>query len=263
MKKFSLLLPIAAMIFVGCSTVKKVEVQVPPPPPVNILTNDVDSMSYALGVNVGNDFAKNIKSIPGGKSNIDLLIKGFATAMKGDTTLLTNDLAQSYFRDYLTKVQNKLNEQVKADGEKFMAENLKKEGIQVTPSGLQYIVLKSSDGAKPLATDKVKVHYTGTLMDGKVFDSSVERGEPVEFALNQVIPGWSEGVQLMPVGSKFKFFIPSNLGYGEQGVPQAGIPPFSPLTFEVELLDIIKEQPAPVVEEVKPAAVTKKSTKKK
>ena len=263
MKKFSLLLPIAAMIFVGCSTVKKVEVQVPPPPPVNILTNDVDSMSYALGVNVGNDFAKNIKSIPGGKSNIDLLIKGFATAMKGDTTLLTNDLAQSYFRDYLTKVQNKLNEQVKADGEKFMAENLKKEGIQVTPSGLQYIVLKSAEGAKPLATDKVKVHYTGTLMDGKVFDSSVERGEPVEFALNQVIPGWSEGVQLMPVGSKFKFFIPSNLGYGEQGVPQAGIPPFSPLTFEVELLDIIKEQPAPVVEEVKPAAVTKKSTKKK
>ena len=165
MKKFSLLLPIAAMIFVGCSTVKKVEVQVPPPPPVNILTNDVDSMSYALGVNVGNDFAKNIKSIPGGKSNIDLLIKGFATAMKGDTTLLTNDLAQSYFRDYLTKVQNKLNKQVKTDGEKFMAENLKKEGIQVTPSGLQYIVLKSADGAKPLATDKVKVHYTGTLMD--------------------------------------------------------------------------------------------------
>ena len=261
MKKISLLLPLAALILVGCSTVKKVEVQVAPPPPVNILTNDVDSMSYALGVNVGMDFAKNIKTIPGGKSNVDLLIKGFTTAMKGDTTLLTNELAQSYFRDYLTKVQTKQNEQVKADGEKFMAENLLKEGIQVTPSGLQYIVLKSAEGAKPLSTDKVKVHYTGTLMDGKVFDSSVERGEPVEFMLNQVIPGWSEGVQLMPVGSKFN--IPSKLGYGEQGVAQAGIPPFSPLTFEVELLEIIKEQPAAVVEEVKPAAVSKKSTKKK
>ncbi|HNX87613.1 MAG TPA: FKBP-type peptidyl-prolyl cis-trans isomerase [Paludibacteraceae bacterium] len=266
MKKISIL-PLAALLLVGCSSVKKVETPVVPVAPVNILTNDVDSMSYALGVNVGEDFAKNIKTIPGGKSNIDLLIKGFASAMKGDSTLLSKDVAQTYFRDYLTKAQNKQNDLVKAEGEKFLADNKLKEGVQVTSSGLQYIILKTAEGAKPQSTDKVKVHYTGTLMDGKVFDSSVERGEPVEFQLNQVIPGWTEGVQLMPVGSKYKFFIPYNLAYGEQGVSQAGIPPFSPLTFEVELLDIIKEQPAPVVEEVKPAAETKtpakKSTKKK
>jgi len=265
MKKIAII-PLAALFIVSCSSVKKVEAPViaaVPVTPVNILTNDVDSMSYALGVNVGKDFSQNIKTIPGGKSNIDLLIKGFSEAMKGDTTLLSTELAKSYFTDYMKKAQTKLNEEAKAEGEKFLAANKAKEGIQVTPSGLQYLVLKSAEGTKPVATDKVKVHYTGTLMDGKVFDSSVERGEPVEFQLNQVIPGWSEGVQLMTVGSKYKFFIPYNLAYGEQGVPQAGIKPFSPLTFEVELLDIIKEQPAAAVQEVKATPARKKTSKKK
>lgn len=125
----------------------------------------------------------------------------------------------------------------KEAGEKFLAENKKKEGVTATASGLQYEILKKADGPKPKATDTVTVHYHGTLLDGSVFDSSVERGEPIQLPLNRVIPGWTEGVQLMPVGSKFKFFIPSNLAYGEQAQPPK-IGPNSTLIFEVELIAI-------------------------
>lgn len=123
-------------------------------------------------------------------------------------------------------------------GNAFLAENAKKEGVKTTASGLQYEVIKEGDGAKPKATDEVKVHYHGTLIDGKVFDSSVERGEPAEFPLNRVIPGWTEGVQLMSKGSKYRFFIPYDLAYGDRGAG-ADIKPYSALIFEVELLDIL------------------------
>lgn len=261
MKKI-IIFSLLGITLLSCNTVKKAPVVEIPALPVNILTNDVDSMSYALGVNVGTSFGNDLKNIPGGKSNIDLVIKGFTEAMKGDTTLLDSETAQTYFRDYLTKAQEIENTAKRADGEKFLADNKMRAGVAVTPSGLQYEVLTPGTGAKPIAEDKVKVHYTGTTIDGHVFDSSLERGEPVEFGLNQVIPGWSEGVQLMPVGSKYKLYIPYNLAYGEQGIPQANIPPFAPLIFEVELLEIVKPEPAPVVEEVKPAANTK-TTKKK
>jgi FKBP-type peptidyl-prolyl cis-trans isomerase FklB len=126
----------------------------------------------------------------------------------------------------------------RAAGETFLAENAKKDGVTTTSSGLQYEVIKMGKGKKPTATDRVKVHYHGTLIDGTVFDSSVQRGEPIIFALTQVISGWTEGLQLMPVGSKFKFYIPQHLAYGAQ---QAGqIPPYSTLIFEVELLGIEK-----------------------
>ena len=128
----------------------------------------------------------------------------------------------------------------KAAGQAYLDENAKKEGVSVTESGLQYEVLQAAEGAKPAATDTVKVHYTGTLTDGTKFDSSVDRGEPVEFPLNRVIPGWTEGVQLMNVGSKFRFTIPSELAYGERDM--GTIPPNSVLVFEVELLDIIKAE---------------------
>ena len=262
MKKI-ILLSLVAVSLISCSTVKKAPVVVFPAAPINILTNDVDSMSYALGVNVGTSFTNDLKNIPGGKSNIDLVIKGFSQAMRGDSTLMSNENAQTFFREYLTKAQELENEAKKAEGEKFLADNLLKEGVSSTESGLQYQVLTPGNGPKPSAGDMVKVHYTGTTIDGRVFDSSVERGEPVEFGLNQVIPGWSEGVQLMPVGSKYKFFIPFNLAYGEQGIPQANIPPFAPLIFEVELIDIIKPEPDPVVEEVKPAATNKTTNKTK
>ena len=241
MKKI-IYLSLLAVSVSACSTFKKAEKAevLQPALPSVVLTNAVDSMSYSLGVSVGNDFSKNLETIPGGKSNVDLLIKGFSQALKKDSTIIKLEDAQAFFQKYMAAEQKKESDSQKAKGEQFLAENKLKEGVKLTESGLQYIVLTEGKGKKPVAADKVKVHYTGTTMDGHVFDSSVERGEPIEFALNQVIPGWTEGVQLMPIGSKYKFFIPYNLAYGEQGVPQAGIPPFAPLVFEVELLDIVK-----------------------
>lgn len=250
---------LVSIILASCSSSKKIIAPLPSLPVQNILKNDVDSMSYALGMNLGADFANNLKAIPGGKSNADLIIKAFTTALKGDSTILNKDSAQLYFREYISKKQNEDNESKRASGEKFLNENRLKEGVQATASGLQYMVLKSGDGAKPNAEDTVKVHYTGTLIDGTVFDSSIERGEPIEFPLNGVIPGWTEGVQLMTVGSKYKLFIPYNLGYGERGVPQAGILPYSPLIFEVELLDIKKF--VPTIPQMEPVKIN--TTKKK
>jgi FKBP-type peptidyl-prolyl cis-trans isomerase FklB len=131
--------------------------------------------------------------------------------------------------------EEKLNEKYKILGENFLKENVRNLGVVVTESGLQYKIIGETDGPKPSATSKVKVHYHGTTIEGKVFDSSVDRGEPIEFPLNQVIPGWTEGLQLMSVGSKFKFFIPQNLAYGAQS-PSPAIAPYSTLIFEVELL---------------------------
>ncbi|MFV0391895.1 MAG: FKBP-type peptidyl-prolyl cis-trans isomerase [Paludibacteraceae bacterium] len=262
MKKY-IYVVLVAVFAISCTTSKKV--QTTPVMEINPLSNAVDSMSYALGVNVGSSFANDLKNIPGGKANTDLLIKGFTQALKGDSTLLSNEFAQTYFRDYMTVEQRKENEIKKGEGEKFLAENKLREGIQTTASGLQYMILQSGNGAKPVASDKVKVHYTGTTIDGHVFDSSVERGEPVEFGLNQVIKGWGEGVQLMNVGSKYKLFIPYELAYGDQGIPQANIPPFAPLIFDVELLEIVQPEPepAPITDDVEPATVSEKKTTKK
>ncbi len=271
MKKAVLILAAFALIFTSADAKEKKEKKskkaqasavVEP-----VFKNDVDSMSYALGVNVGNDFAKNLKGIPGGKSNIDLLIKGFATAMKGDSTLMTAEVASEYFRDYITKAQTKEQDAKKSEGQKFLAENMTKEGVKTTESGLQYQVLTAAEGPKPKATDSVEVHYQGFLLDGTKFDSSVDRGEPITFPLNQVIPGWTEGVQLMSVGSKYKFFVPYQLGYGDKGAGGV-IPPFATLIFEVELLKIKPYvEPAPEVEApaapVAPAKVAKKSPAKK
>lgn len=221
--------------------------------PVKIFTNDVDSMSYALGMNVGADFAKNIKGIPGGKSNIDLLVKGFSAVMKGDSTLMSQEVASEFFKNYITEAQTKEVEAKRGDGEKFLTANKSKEGVNVTASGLQYEVLVPADGPKPTAVDSVKVHYQGFLLDGTKFDSSVDRGEPIVFPLNQVIPGWTEGVQLMSVGSKYKFYVPYQLGYGEQGAGGV-IPPFATLTFEIELLDIM-----PLVEQMSVIDISKDS----
>ncbi len=238
MKKYILILPLLISL-AACSTSKKLaEVIVEELTPAVQLHNAVDSMSYSLGISVGTDFARNLETIPGGKSNKDLLVEGFSQALKKQETWLSLDEAQEYFQNYMMTAQERENEAKKASGENFLAENKKREGIKVTDSGLQYEVLTAVEGNKPRDTDRVKVHYTGTTIDGRVFDSSVERGEPVEFALNGVIAGWTEGVQLMSVGSKYKFYIPYNLAYGEQGVPQAGIEPFAPLIFEVELLEI-------------------------
>ena len=267
MKKTVLILAAAVFVFasVGAKQKKSKKDKNAPAPVccVKVFTNDVDSMSYALGMNVGNDFSKNLSAIPGGKSNVDLLIKGFATAMKGDSTLMTAEVANEVFKNYITKAQKADTDAKKADGEKFLATNSTAPGVIVTPSGLQYKVITPAEGPKPTAKDTVKVHYTGTLLDGKVFDSSVERGEPIEFPLGQVIPGWTEGVQLMSIGSKYKFFVPYNLGYGEQGTQGGPIPGFATLTFEVELLGIKTfQEPAPEpVAAPAPAPAAKKAVK--
>ena len=206
------------------------------------LKTAVDSASYAIGINTGANYRTNLKTLPGGEANIDDLIAGFIQAIKGDSAAMkmTPETAQQYLQTYFVEASAKEAAQNKEAGEKFLAENKTKEGVITTESGLQYKVEKEGTGEKPTAVDRVKVHYTGTLLDGTKFDSSVDRGEPAEFGVSQVIRGWTEGLQIMPAGSKYIFWIPSDLAYGERGAGQ-DIKPNSVLKFEVELLEVIKE----------------------
>ena len=206
------------------------------------LKTAVDSASYAIGINTGANYRTNLKTLPGGEANIDDLIAGFIQAIKGDSAAMkmTPETAQQYLQTYFVEASAKEAAQNKEAGEKFLAENKTKEGVITTESGLQYKVEKEGTGEKPTAADRVKVHYTGTLLDGTKFDSSVDRGEPAEFGVSQVIRGWAEGLQIMPAGSKYIFWIPSDLAYGERGAGQ-DIKPNSVLKFEVELLEVIKE----------------------
>jgi FKBP-type peptidyl-prolyl cis-trans isomerase len=194
-----------------------------------------EKISYALGANIGESFKQQ-----GIDVTMDKFIQGFTDGKAGQNKFTQAEMEQIFneFQQMMQKKQNSIVEEEKAKGAAFLAENKKKEGVIETPSGLQYKVVTMGTGAKPSATDKVKVHYHGTLIDGTVFDSSVQRGEPITFGLNQVIAGWTEGVQLMPVGSKFIFYIPSNLAYGDRAA--GSIKPGSTLIFEVELLDIEK-----------------------
>ena len=194
-------------------------------------------------VNMGEQIGKNIKAQeaqgligePSLATDFVLIKQGFINGLLGFTEQMDGTQAGEYIQNTMNTIKYGT---VKEDGEKFLAENALKEGVTTTESGLQYEVIKMGKGKKPAATDRVKVHYHGTLTDGTVFDSSVERGEPTSFGLNQVIKGWTEGLQLMPVGSKFRFYIPQELGYGAQSA--GSIPPYSTLIFEVELLSIEK-----------------------
>lgn len=213
----------------------------------DIFKNDVDSMSYALAINIATDLLKNLKTLPNEAYNLDLFLTAFNSVMKGDSVKFTSELSQEILQNYFTLAQEEIEKEKRAEGEKYLAENAKNPAIQTTASGLQYLVIKESDGPKPSATDKVKVHYEGTLIDGTKFDSSYDREEPIDFVLNQVISGWTEGVQLMSVGSKYKFFVPYELGYGERGAGGV-IPPYATLIFTVELLDI---NPPSIQEQIK------------
>lgn len=196
----------------------------------------MDKLSYAWGLAMGRQLI--------GMGVKDINFEDFANAVKdsfeGKEPQMPIDEAQKVLNEYMTDLQKKAEAKAREAGEKFLAENKMKEGVKVTPSGLQYVVVKEGEGAMPTAEDEVTVHYTGKLLDGTVFDSSVNRGEPATFPLNRVIPGWTEGVQLMKEGAKYTFFIPSDLAYGAQGVPNA-IPPHSTLIFDVELIKVVKK----------------------
>ena len=201
----------------------------------------MDKLSYALGIGIGSQLAG-----MGAKGlNIDDFAQAVKDVISGTPLKVNNAEAQSLVQAFFQEQEDKqraaaaeAGKVAKAAGESFLAENAKKEGIVVLPSGLQYQVLKEGNGKKPSATDQVKCHYEGTLIDGTIFDSSYQRNEPATFGLNQVIAGWTEGVQLMSEGAKYRFFIPYNLAYGERGAG-AQIPPFAALVFDVELLKVL------------------------
>lgn len=230
MKKISVLVAaavVSGMFFTSCG------------PKTNVsLKSDVDSVSYAIGVSTGLGYKENLKTLPGAEANVDALIAGFVQAIKGDSTKMNMEEAREYMQKYFVEASAKEANKTKEEGEKFLADNKTKSGVITTESGLQYQVITEGTGAKPTAEDHVKVHYTGTLLDGTKFDSSIDRGEPAEFPVSQVIKGWTEGLQLMPVGSKYIFWIPSDLAYGDRGAGQM-IKPNSTLKFEVELLEIV------------------------
>lgn len=196
----------------------------------------MDKLSYAWGLAMG----KQLQAMGVASIDSESFKDGVKVAFDGGEPVITLEEAQSLINDYLSELQKKAEELARKEGEEFLAENGKKEGIKTTASGLQYAVEKEGEGAQPTAEDEVTVHYTGKLLNGTVFDSSVQRGEPATFPLNRVIPGWTEGVQLMKEGAKYTFFIPSDLAYGPQGVPNA-IPPHSTLIFEVELIKVVKK----------------------
>ena len=204
------------------------------------LTNNNDSVSYALGVLIGENNKQQMKDAPGvDQLNKDIIIAAFQKAFKGDSVQIKADNANGIIQAYFTEISKaEADKNIKA-GEEFLAANASKSGVVTLPSGLQYEIITTGTGPKPTAADQVKCHYHGTTIDGKVFDSSVERGEPAVFPVGNVIPGWTEALQLMPVGSKWKLFIPAALAYGERG-PSADIKPNSTLIFEVELLEIVK-----------------------
>ena len=192
----------------------------------------MDKVSYALGMSIGHQLQQ--------MNATDLNINDFAQAItdvfNGDAKLSDSD-AQVAVQEFFSRKAEEQAKAAKAEGENFLAENAKKEGVKTLPSGLQYKVLREGDGRKPSATDQVECHYEGTLINGQVFDSSYRRGETATFGLNQVIKGWTEGLQLMQEGAKYRFFIPFDLAYGENGAGQA-IPPYAALIFDVELIKV-------------------------
>ena len=214
------------------------------------LENEIDSVSYALGLNMASQLRVSFDDV-----DKDLYMQGFKNGIDSTNILIDENLATNILRTFFKKRQveervkaqeealknaEKEFEGIKVASETFLAENKAKQDVKTTDSGLQYVILKEGTGEKPKSTSKVKVHYHGTLIDGTVFDSSVERGTPYETYANRVIRGWTEGLQLMPVGSKFKFFIPQDLAYGAFPHQGGKVRPFDALIFEVELLDIIE-----------------------
>lgn len=202
----------------------------------------MDKLSYALALGIGQQL---VQMGVGEQINVDDFAAAIQDVISGNELKIGHREAQTIVQTFFQQQEQKLQAEraekgksAKAEGEKFLAENAKKEGIVTLPSGLQYQVIREGNGRKPKATDSVRCHYEGFLIDGTVFDSSVQRGEPATFGLQQVIAGWTEGLQLMQEGAKYRFYIPYMLAYGEGGAGQS-IPPFAALIFDVELLQVV------------------------
>lgn len=193
----------------------------------------MDKISYAIGLSMGQNL------MGSGVTSLEYadLAAGIKDVLEKNQPQISYQEAQQVLGKFFSELEAKIAGEAKSAGEAFLAENAKREGVKVTASGLQYEVLEATIGQKPKATDKVRVHYEGTLIDGTVFDSSYKRGESITFGLNQVIKGWTEGLQLMSIGSKYKLYLPYQLAYGERGAG-ANIPPYAALIFTVELLGI-------------------------
>ena len=199
------------------------------------LKTELDSVSYGIGVNIGKSLAdQGMESL-----NTDAIAQAMSDVLGGSELKMNEEECMQIVTEYMKTAETRKSAGVIEAGKKFLEENGKRSSVVTLNSGLQYEIMTEGTGPKPLATDKVKTHYHGTLLNGDVFDSSVDRGEPISFPVNGVIKGWTEALQLMPVGSKWKLFIPSDLAYGERGAG-AQIGPFSTLVFEVELIDIEK-----------------------
>lgn len=208
------------------------------------LKTEKEQVSYMIGL----DVAKSLEQIKD-EVDLDTISKALKDGLSGETTLMNEEQATKVREAFGQRIQAKQLAEVTAKaeenrvaGETFLAQNGKRPEVTTTESGLQFEVLTPGNGPKPKPTDPVRVHYAGTLLDGTSFDSSYDRGEPVVFSLDQVVPGWQEGIVLMPVGSKYRFWIPSELAYGKQGTPGGPIGPNTTLVFEVELLDIAKNE---------------------
>lgn len=201
----------------------------------------MDKVSYALGLGIG----RQLTDMGAKDLNIDDFAQAIKDVLAGGDVKLSETEAQTIVRTFFEEQEKKQRavaaerfKDNKEKGEAYLKANADKEGVVTLPSGLQYQILRQGDGKQPKATDRVRCHYEGMLIDGTLFDSSIQRGEPAVFGLNQVIAGWTEGVQLMKEGAKYRFFIPYNLGYGERGADQQ-IPPYSALVFDVELIDVL------------------------
>ncbi len=194
----------------------------------------MDKFSYGLGMGIG----QNLLSMGVKDMNIEDFIKGISDVLSGNKTELTHSEAQKVVNEHFQKLAEEAYAVNRNAGEKFLAENAKKEGVTTLPSGLQYEVIKEGNGKKPSATDRVQCHYEGTLIDGTIFDSSIKRGEPAVFGVNQVIRGWVEALQLMQEGAKWRLYIPYDMAYGEHGAGEM-IPPYSALVFDVELIKVL------------------------
>jgi FKBP-type peptidyl-prolyl cis-trans isomerase FklB len=198
------------------------------------MDSDLEKVSYAVGMSIGESLkAQNLEDIDTKKLSLAM-----DAIFKNQDPLFTAEEANGIIQAYLDTKKNAAYGSLKLEGEKFLENNKSNKDIQTTESGLQYEIIKSGNGVKPAKTDTVSVHYHGTLIDGTVFDSSVERGTPASFGVHQVIPGWTEALQLMDIGSKYRLFIPQELAYGANPHPGGPIQPFSALIFEVELLNI-------------------------